>query len=84
MNEDLLHHIWKYRLFYQKELKTSSGDKLEIIKTGEHNSHAGPDFFNAKIKIGETEWAGNVELHVNSSEWEKHRHQHDKAYDSVI
>lgn len=84
MNEEILHHIWKYRLFDQNHLTTEQGELLEVRKTGEHNSHSGPDFFNANIKIGSTEWAGNVEIHVFSSDWEKHRHQFDKAYDSVI
>ena len=61
MNEEFLHHIWKFRLFDQLDLKTTTGDIVEIEKVGEHNFDAGPDFYNGKIKIGNTLWAGNVE-----------------------
>ena len=84
MNEDFLHYIWKYRIFDSKVLTTTSGDVLEIIKPGEHNTNGGPDFLNARIKIGETIWAGNVEIHLNSSDWERHNHHKDKAYDNII
>lgn len=84
MTEEFLHHIWKFRLFDQLELKTTKGEKVEIQKPGEHNFDAGPDFFNGKIKVGETLWAGNVEVHVNSSDWKRHLHQKDKAYDNII
>lgn len=84
MTEEFLHHIWKFRLFDQLELKTTTGEKIEIQKPGEHNFDAGPDFFNGKIKVGETLWAGNVEVHVNSSDWNRHSHQKDKAYDNII
>lgn len=84
MTEEFLHHIWKFRLFDQLELKTTKGEIIEIQKTGEHNFDAGPDFFNGKIKVGETLWAGNVEVHINSSDWKRHLHQNDKAYDNII
>lgn len=84
MTEEFLHHIWKFRLFDQLELKTTKGEIIEIQKPGEHNFDAGPDFFNGKIKVGETLWAGNVEVHVNSSDWKRHMHQKDKAYDNII
>ncbi|MBN8703174.1 MAG: DUF2851 family protein [Bacteroidetes bacterium] len=84
ISEDLLHHIWKFRLFEQKNITTSKNISLEILKTGEHNKNSGPDFFNARIKINNTEWAGNVEIHVNSSDWLKHKHQNDNAYKNVI
>jgi hypothetical protein len=57
---------------------------LEVIRPGEHNTNAGPDFLNARIKIGETVWAGNIEIHIRSSDWEKHQHQNDKAYENLI
>ncbi|MGL4292379.1 MAG: DUF2851 family protein [Bacteroidales bacterium] len=82
--EQLLHHIWKYGLFGQKELTTTSGDLFEVIDAGIYNPNAGPDFFNAKIRCGKTIWAGNVEIHQSSSDWYQHRHHTDKAYDSVI
>lgn len=84
MTEEFLHYIWKFRLFKHKELYTGSGEKIEIIKTGEHNIDSGPDFFNAKIRIGDTLWAGNVEVHVNASDWTKHQHDNDKSYDNTI
>lgn len=84
MTEELLHHLWKFRLFNQTELLTATGETIEVIKVGEHNHHAGPDFFNSKIKIDGTLWAGNIEVHVCASDWNKHTHQEDKAYDNII
>jgi hypothetical protein len=84
MNEDFLHYTWKYRLFDSKLLRTMDGEILEIIKPGEHNSDGGPDFLNARIKIGSTTWAGNVEIHLHASDWNRHNHHKDKAYDNII
>jgi hypothetical protein len=84
MNEKLLHFIWKFRLFNQTALLTTSGEEVAVINQGTHNQDAGPDFQNAKIKIGSTLWAGNVEIHINSGDWFVHRHQNDPAYDNVI
>ena len=84
MQEEFLWYIWKFRLFDSNDLKTTDGEPVQILKVGEHNSDSGPDFFNARIKIGNTTWAGNVEIHVNSSDWKKHSHQKDKAYDNII
>ena len=84
LNEDLLHYIWKFRLYHLAGIKSTSGESLEIIYPGQHNHHAGPDFSNAKIRIGDTLWAGNVEIHIRSSDWYRHQHQLDKAYDNVI
>lgn len=84
MNEDFLHYVWKFQLFDKAELKAASGERIEIIRAGEHNYDSGPDFFNAQIKINGTLWAGNVEIHINSSDWNKHKHFADKAYDNVI
>lgn len=84
MTEDFLHYIWKYRLFDNRSLRTSADEKLEIVKPGEHNTNGGPDFFNARIRIGNTTWAGNVEIHVDASDWQKHKHQKDDAYDNII
>ncbi|MDX9881127.1 MAG: DUF2851 family protein [Prolixibacteraceae bacterium] len=84
MKEDFLHFIWKHRLFSKTNLKTVSGEKLEIISTGTHNFDSGPDFFNAKIRIGNTLWAGNVEIHTRASDWYQHRHNEDEAYNNVI
>lgn len=84
INEEFLHHVWKFRLFNAQHLKTVCGQRIHIQTTGMHNMNAGPDFFNAKIKIGDTLWAGNVEIHVNSSDWLLHKHSKDKAYANVI
>jgi len=83
MDEKFLHYLWKYRLFI-RQLQTTDGDLTEINNPGEHNTDAGPDFFNARIKIGDTLWAGNVEIHVNASDWVKHGHHQDKAYNNII
>jgi hypothetical protein len=84
MTEEFLVTIWKYGLFDRTSLISDSGENVEVIALGEHNAHAGPDFVNARIRIGNTLWAGNVEIHINASDWKKHHHQHDKAYDNVI
>jgi hypothetical protein len=84
MTEEFLHYIWKLKLFDTLELSTTAGEELELIKPGVKNMDAGPDFFNARLKTGRTKWAGNVEIHVNASDWEKHAHQHDAAYNNVI
>ncbi|HRP60459.1 MAG TPA: DUF2851 family protein, partial [Vicingus sp.] len=82
--EDFLHYIWNFKLFNTKELKTVQNEPITILKSGQHNTDAGPDFFNAQIKIGETIWAGNVEIHINSSDWIKHHHEKDNAYNNVV
>ena len=84
MKESILHYVWQYKLFDAINLTTTDGDSVEIIDTGKPNTDAGPDFFNAKVKIGNTLWAGNIEIHTSSGEWLKHGHQTDKAYDSII
>lgn len=84
MKEDFLHYLWRLRRFDSSHLQTTEGETIEIQQLGEHNNHAGPDFTNARVRIGETLWAGNVEMHLQASEWIKHQHQNDKAYDNVI
>jgi len=84
LKEDFLHYIWKNKLIDTSELLTQNNKAIEIISFGLHNTDAGPDFFNGKVKIGNTIWAGNIELHINSSDWIKHQHQTDKAYDNVV
>lgn len=81
--EEILHYVWKYRLF-QKELKTTDGQPIEVIDVGLPNSNEGPDFFNAKIKIDDKIWAGNIEIHKASEDWVKHKHHTNKNYNSVI
>ncbi|MDB5157927.1 MAG: hypothetical protein JWR50_2634 [Mucilaginibacter sp.] len=82
--EDFLHYIWKFRLFDRDNLQTTGGESIEIHSAGMHNTDSGPDFTNGRIKIGDTTWAGNVELHLSSSDWAKHNHTKDSAYDNVI
>ncbi len=82
--EKLLHYTWQHKLFPICEIQTSSGETVEVIDTGLHNMHAGPDFFNAKVKIGGVLWVGNVEIHERSSDWQKHGHDKDTAYNNVI
>jgi len=84
MTEELLQFAWKYQLFNKENLKTTNGDEIQLLNPGRWNSDSGPDFFNASIKIGETLWAGNVEVHIKASDWLKHNHQTDKAYNNVI
>lgn len=82
--EQLLHYVWKHKIFPLKELTTTDGQLLEIIDVGLSNPNAGPDFFNAKIKLNGVLWVGNVEIHTASSDWMKHKHHTDSRYDSVI
>ena len=84
MTESFLFFAWKFRLFSNPDFKTLSGESLSIIKTGELNPDAGPDFFNARVKIGDTLWAGNIEIHIRTSDWLRHGHQHNKAYSNII
>jgi hypothetical protein len=83
VNEDFLYYIWQYRLI-NRDIKTTNSEPIILIDMGERNEGSGPDFFNARIKIGETEWAGNVEMHSKSSDWIRHGHEKDANYDSVI
>lgn len=82
MTEEFLHYIWRFRLFDLPQDETEM--KIEVIYPGHCNRDAGPDFFDARIRIGDTLWAGNVEIHIKSSDWFRHGHQHDPAYDSII
>lgn len=82
--EQLLHYVWKHKIFPLKELTTTTGQQLEIIDQGLSNRNAGPDFFNAKIKLDGVLWVGNIEIHTHSSDWTKHKHHLDPAYNNVI
>ncbi len=84
MREDFLHYLWRTKRFHMDKLQSTEGETLQIANFGKHNHHAGPDFLEAKVKIGETLWAGNVEMHLIASEWIAHKHQTDRAYDNVI
>ena len=84
MKEDFLHYVWQYKKFDFSNLTTASGDLLRIQSSGNYLQQAGPDFFNAQISIGTQKWAGNIEIHVKSSDWYLHNHEKDANYDSVI
>lgn len=84
MKEDFLHYLWKYKKWNTVDLKTTNGESIGIIQTGQYLQQAGPDFFNAQIVIGNQKWAGNVEIHLKSSDWYVHHHEKDAAYENVI
>lgn len=82
--EQLLHYVWKHRLYPLAPLATTDGQTVEVIDPGLHNRNAGPDFFNAKVRIGGTLWVGNVEIHTRASDWYTHGHDSDVRYDNVV
>lgn len=82
--ERLLHYVWKHKLLPLGPLRTPDGLEVEVIDPGLHNHDQGPDFFNAKIRLGGTLWAGNIEMHLRSSDWYRHGHDSDPSYNSVI
>lgn len=84
MTERLLHYIWQFQHFNTRNLQTSQGEPLQILHSGSYNSNQGPDFLNSKIRIGETTWAGNIEIHVKASDWQTHNHSSDLNYQNVM
>lgn len=84
MNERLLQYIWQFQYFNLADLATQQGEPITILHPGNHNKNQGPDFTGAKIKIGATIWAGNIELHINSSNWQDHKHSDDVNYKNII
>ena len=84
MNEEFLYYVWKYKIFTDINLQTSDAKEVSILKAGIHNKNSGPDFLNAQVKIDHQLWAGNVEMHVKSSDWYLHKHEEDTNYDAVI
>lgn len=84
MNEQLLQFIWKYRLFDATEIATLNGEPVEILKTGQQNLDSGADFLNTRLKIGEQLWAGNVEIEIDSANWEKHGHNSDPSHKNTL
>jgi len=84
VREELLHFIWKYKKLPLNGLISSNGDTIAIVNLGTHNHLAGPDFFNAQVRIEDQLWAGNVEIHIYSSDWYIHKHEEDSNYDNVI
>ncbi len=84
MKERLLQYIWQFQYFNKNELTTTGGEPLQVIHQGKFNANQGPDFSEAKIKIGNTTWVGNIELHITSSDWNLHNHSADKNYNNII
>tara|TARA_B100000795_G_scaffold73944_1_gene52374 strand:- start:43410 stop:44684 length:1275 start_codon:yes stop_codon:yes gene_type:complete len=84
VKEELLHFIWKFKLIDNQKLQTLSGISISIIQPGLENNSDGPDFLNARVKIGNEEWVGNVEIHINSSDWLKHNHSDNPKYKNII
>lgn len=84
MNEELLYKIWQGKKILELPLTTQSGESIQIINAGSRNLYSGPDFLEAKIRLGNTEWQGSVEIHVKASDWNLHKHQTDQAYLNVI
>lgn len=84
MKEDFLHYLWKFKKFDTLNLRTSNDEEVTIIHSGHYLELAGPDFFNAQIIIGHQKWAGNIEIHIKSSDWYVHHHERDAAYENVI
>lgn len=84
MKENFIHFIWQYQYFDKSGLKTCKGEKLNILTTGFYNRDSGPDFLEAKIESGGVTWCGQIEIHLKSSDWFKHKHHHDKVYDNVV
>ena len=83
MNESFLHYIWQFQYFDKKDLRSSAGEDITIFNPGYKNTHAGPDFYYAKLRIDSIEWAGSVEIHIYSSGWREHKHHDDLAYENV-
>jgi len=84
LSEDILHFVWRQGLFNLDDLKTTEGLPIHLINRGIHNHHSGPDFMEAKVKIGDTLWAGQIEMHVKASDWYMHQHEKDEAYNNVV
>jgi hypothetical protein len=84
MQEDFLHYLWLHKKLDVLHLKTTHHELLEIVQVGQHNHDSGPDFFNGQIRIQDQLWAGNIEVHIKSSDWFVHGHEQDSAYDNVI
>ena len=84
INEEFLHFVWKFQLFDFSNLKSTDNIPIQVVKPGTHNHNAGPDFLNAKIRIGGLIWYGDVELHIKSSDWLTHKHHTDQNYNTVV
>jgi len=84
MQEDFLHYAWQHQYFDKMALQTEDGQPVTVLRPGHRNSDAGPDFLNARLRLGEVEWNGAVEIHLRASDWHRHQHQFDPKYDQVV
>lgn len=84
MREDFLHYVWQHQYFDKADLRTTAGEEIQVLRPGQRNADAGPDFLNARLRLGEVEWSGAVEIHLRASDWHRHAHQFDKKYDQVV
>ncbi|WP_201981688.1 DUF2851 family protein [Hymenobacter rubidus] len=84
MREDFLHYVWQHQYFDKADLRTTAGEEIQVLKPGHRNADAGPDFLDARLRLGEVEWNGAVEIHLRASDWARHNHQTDPKYDQVI
>ncbi len=84
MNEEFLHYAWQFLHFNTRNLTLVTGESVQILQVGVHNLDAGPDFANSRVKIDTMDWMGFVEIHVKSSQWNQHKHQHDAVYNGVV
>lgn len=84
MKEEFLYYIWQYKLFAKRDLRTTENLQIMIVKSGIQNTNAGPDFLNGQVKVDTQLWAGNIEMHVKSSDWYVHKHEEDVNFDAVI
>jgi hypothetical protein len=84
VTEAFLYFLWQYQYFNKSSLTTTDGESVQIVHPGFRNHESGPDFFNARLLINDVDWGGTVEMHLKTSDWLAHRHQHDQAYDNVI
>ncbi|RZL15813.1 MAG: DUF2851 family protein [Hymenobacter sp.] len=84
MREDFLHYVWQHQYFDKANLRTTAGEEIQVLRPGQRNADAGPDFLNARLRLGEVEWNGAVEIHLRASDWQRHNHQVDAKYDQVV
>ena len=84
MREDFLHYVWQYQYFDKTDLRTAAGEEIQVLRPGHRNADAGPDFLGARLRLGDVEWNGAVEIHLRASDWTRHQHQTDAKYDQVV
>jgi hypothetical protein len=84
MREDFLHYVWQHQYFAKTDLRTTAGEEIQVLRPGQRNADAGPDFLSARLRLGDVEWNGAVEIHLRASDWQRHNHQVDAKYDQVV